>query len=124
MARHGAHAGLRSQWRKLSDPGPATARLSGIPRRRLDTPWLAAHRETLEQCAAAPLAFSGVAAATLHVLGFSPEQGEMLFLLLRLPGAAAHALEQEKSWARFPFFGSGLTLTDDPGPVAPVSVEQ
>ncbi|MFZ2207893.1 MAG: hypothetical protein WAV22_04410 [Porticoccaceae bacterium] len=81
-------------------------------------PWLAAHRETLEQCAAAPLAFSGVAAATLHALGFSPEQGEMLFLLLRLPGAAAHALEQHMNWARFPFFGSGLTLTDDPGPVA------
>jgi len=43
----------------------------------------------------------------------------MLFLLLRLPGAAAHALEQkEHGWRKYPFFGDGLTLTDDPGPVA------
>lgn len=79
-------------------------------------PWLQRQREVLEREAKAPLAFSGVAAAALHALGFTPEQGEMLFLLLRLPGAAAHALEQERSWARFPFFGAGLTLTDDPGP--------
>ncbi len=78
--------------------------------------WLGANREALEREAGAPLAFSGVAAAALHALGFMPEQGEMLYLLLRLPGAAAHALEQERSWAKFPFFGTGLTLTDDPGP--------
>jgi citrate synthase len=82
-------------------------------------PWLQQHRELLQQEADAPLAFSGVAAAALHALGFTPAQGEMLFLLLRLPGAAAHALEQEMNWAQFPFFGDGLTLTDDPGPVSP-----
>jgi citrate synthase len=81
--------------------------------------WLTANREVLESEAEAPLAFSGVTAAALHALGFTPEQGEMLYLLLRLPGAAAHALEQERSWAKFPFFGTGLTLTDDPGPTPP-----
>ena len=80
--------------------------------------WLQTQRPSLEQHAGAPLAFSGVAAATLFALGFEPEEAEMLFLLLRLPGAAAHALEQEKmGWNRYPFFGDGLTLTDDPGPV-------
>ncbi len=81
--------------------------------------WLQTHRQTLEKHAESPLAFSGIAAATLFALGFEPEQAEMLFLLLRLPGAAAHALEQEKmGWSRYPFFGDGLTLTNDPGPVA------
>ena len=80
--------------------------------------WLQEQRQTLEQHAESPLAFSGVAAATLFALGFEPEQAEILFLLLRLPGAAVHALEQEKmGWSRYPFFGDGLTLTDDPGAV-------
>lgn len=40
----------------------------------------------------------------------------MLFLLLRLPGAAAHSLEQKKlGWRKYPFFGDKLTLTVDPG---------
>ena len=77
--------------------------------------WLQAQRPTLEMHTKAPLAFSGVAAATLFALGFEPEQAEILFLMLRLPGAAAHALEQEKmGWSRYPFFGNGLTLTNDP----------
>ncbi len=66
--------------------------------------WLARHREALEAAAGLPLAMSGVAAAALADLGFAPEQGEMLFLLLRLPGAAAHALEQRGlGIRRFPF---------------------
>lgn len=81
--------------------------------------WLQEQRLTLEGHAGSPLAFSGVAAATLFALGFEPEQAEILFLMLRLPGAAVHALEQEKmGWNRYPFFGDGLTLTNDPGPVA------
>ncbi|MDF1831463.1 MAG: hypothetical protein P1U52_03880 [Porticoccaceae bacterium] len=81
--------------------------------------WLQSHRQTLEQHTGSPLAFSGVAAAAFFALGFEPEQAEILFLLLRLPGAAAHAIEQEKmGWSRYPFFGNGLTLTNDPGPVA------
>jgi citrate synthase len=75
--------------------------------------WLRQQRSTLEQAADLPLATTGVAAAVLHQLGFSPEQGEMLFLLLRLPGAAAHALEQwQNGYRNFPFYP--LELTDDP----------
>jgi citrate synthase len=59
------------------------------------------------------LAFTGVAAAALTDLAFDPHQGEMLFLLMRLPGAAAHALEQQsQGFRKFPFFG--LELQDDP----------
>jgi citrate synthase len=68
-------------------------------------PWLAEHRLALEAAAKAPLAMPGVAAAACHDLGLNAEQGEMLYLLLRLPGAAAHALEQKHSgFKRFPFF--------------------
>jgi citrate synthase len=81
--------------------------------------WLRENREKLEQSTDCPLAITGVAAAALIDLGFSNDQGEMLFLLLRLPGAAVHALEQrEYGWRRFPFFTNGLELTDDPGPVS------
>lgn len=66
--------------------------------------WLAANRAALEQAAGCPLALSGVAAAALTDLGFTPAQGEMLHLLLRLPGAAAHAWEQRAhGYQQFPF---------------------
>ena len=72
--------------------------------------WLAQEREALEALAGCPLAMSGVAAAALADLGFSPEEGEMLFLLLRLPGAAAHALEQQRlGHKQFPFFALEVT---------------
>jgi len=49
----------------------------------------------------------------------------MLFLLLRLPGAAVHSLEQKKlGWRKYPFFGDGLTLTNDPGPKQPKTTIQ
>lgn len=68
-------------------------------------PWLAEHRLSLEAAAGAPLALSGVAAAALRDLGLGAEHGEMLYLLLRLPGAAVHALEQKRhGFKRFPFF--------------------
>ncbi|TNE76075.1 MAG: citryl-CoA lyase [Gammaproteobacteria bacterium] len=74
--------------------------------------WLSGNRESLEESAGLPLAMSGVAAAAMVDLGFSPEQAEMLYLLLRLPGAAAHSLEQEKlGWRKYPFHGDGLKLT-------------
>ncbi len=77
--------------------------------------WLAVHRAELEAFADCPLALSGVAAALFADLDFSPQQGEMLTLLLRLPGAAAHALEQwEVGFRHFPFFN--IDLQDDPGP--------
>ncbi len=79
--------------------------------------WLAARREALEAVAGRPLALIGVAAAALADLGFAPPEGEMLTLLLRLPGAAAHALEQgEIGFRHFPFFA--LDIENDPGPVA------
>lgn len=85
------------------------ARLSPGPRLR----WLADTRSQLEEAAGCPLAMTGVAAAALADLGFTAEQGEMLHLLLRLPGAAAHALEQRAGgYKNFPFFA--LELQNDP----------
>ncbi len=76
-------------------------------------PWLFEYREALEVAAGLPLAMTGVAAAALSDLGFSPEEGEMLHLMLRLPGAAVHALEQHKEgFKRFPFYP--VNLQDDP----------
>ena len=67
--------------------------------------WLCANLTSLEQAAGHPLAMVGVAAAALCDLDLLPEEGEMLFLLLRLPGAAAHALEQRASGhKKFPFY--------------------
>jgi len=75
--------------------------------------WLLENRERLEQYTSIPLAFSGVASAAFHDLEFSAAQAESLYLLLRLPGAAAHALEQEKyGWSQYPFFKDGLQLKD------------
>ncbi|HLF96007.1 MAG TPA: citryl-CoA lyase [Methylococcaceae bacterium] len=79
--------------------------------------WLYEQRPALEALAGHPLSMSGVAAAALFDLGMDSDQAEMLYLLLRLPGAAVHALEQkEYGWRRFPFFAGGLKLVDDPGP--------
>ena len=79
--------------------------------------WLKANRVALETDAKLPLAMSGVAAAALRDLGCTPEQGEMLFLLLRLPGAAVHALEQrDGGYKNFPFFQ--IELENDPGPAS------
>jgi citrate synthase len=67
-------------------------------------PWLQNKLAELEGVVSCPLALSGVAAAALSDLGFTPAQGEMLHLLLRLPGAAAHALEQRPlGYKKFPF---------------------
>ena len=75
--------------------------------------WLAQHRHAFEAAFGCPLALSGVVAAALVDLGFSARQGEMLYLLLRLPGAAAHALEQaDYGFKRFPFYP--VELEDDP----------
>ncbi len=85
-------------------------------------PWLQDHRAALEAIADCPLTMSGVAAAALHDLGLDQDQGEMLFLLLRLPGAAVHALEQrDYGWKRYPFFADKVELTNDPGPMPPTS---
>ena len=84
--------------------------------------WLQANRSSLESAAGLPLAMTDVAAAALRDLGCTPAQGEMLFLLLRLPGAAVHALEQrDGGYKNFPFFR--IDLENDPGP-ADTSYEQ
>lgn len=76
--------------------------------------WLQTNRLQLESAAGLPLSMTGVAAAALHDLGLDPEQGEMLHLLLRLPGAAVHALEQKDyGHKKFPFFR--IELENDPG---------
>jgi citrate synthase len=74
-----------------------------------ELPWLAEQREKLEGMAGLPLSMSGVAAAAYIELGLSPAEGEMLHLLLRLPGAAAHALEQsDLGHKKFPFYANEL----------------
>lgn len=79
--------------------------------------WLQSHLPAMEQIAGHPLSLVGVAAAALSDLGMLPEEGEMLFLLLRLPGAAAHALEQRASGhKKFPFYE--LELEDAAGGAA------
>lgn len=75
--------------------------------------WLASHYSEVKQTVGLPLDVSGVAAAAFSDLGFTPAEGEMLYLLFRLPGAAAHALEQEAGgFKQFPFYP--IELTDDP----------
>jgi citrate synthase len=97
---------IRQLLRHLSQQDPAHA-LS----------WLEDNRPALEAIADCPLTMTGVAAAAFHDLGLSPQQGEMLFLLLRLPGAAAHALEQKEfGFRHFPFYRHAIHLEDDPGP--------
>jgi citrate synthase len=92
--------------------GEAQSVFDEDPTRAHPLRWLAAERTALEALAGAPLAMAGVAAAALHALGFSAVQGEMLYLLLRLPGAAAHALEQtEMGFRKFPFYTIALEQT-------------
>jgi citrate synthase len=85
--------------------------------------WLQEHREALETHAERPLAMTGVVSAAFADLAFNPQEGEILYLLLRLPGAAAHGLEQHMQWKKYPFFKNGLVLTDDPGPIKEFSDE-
>ena len=85
------------------------ARIGASPR----LSWLVSQREEMERIAGHPLDISGVAAAAFADLGFSPNEGEMLYLLLRLPGAAAHSLEQGSyGFKNFPFYP--VELEDDP----------
>lgn len=77
-------------------------------------PWLKKNIAQLESAAGKPLSLSGVAAAAFADLGFDAEQGEMCHLLLRLPGAAAHAVEQRRlGHKKFPFFS--IELDDGDG---------
>lgn len=75
--------------------------------------WFLKHRIVLEQKVGYPLAMTGVAAAAFYDLGFDKDQAELGYLLLRLPGAAAHAREQRDIGVkRFPFFWEALELVE------------
>ena len=77
--------------------------------------WLKQNQKDLENFTGSPLSMSGVVATALLDLEFNPEQAEMLYLMLRLPGAAVHALEQKQyGWKKYPFFGAALKITNDP----------
>jgi citrate synthase len=78
------------------------------------TAWLSDHLPEIERRAGRPLAMTGVAAAAFGDLDFTPEAGEMLYLLLRLPGAAAHALEQGSfGHKRFPWYEIDLEASSE-----------
>ncbi|MFC1749128.1 citryl-CoA lyase, partial [Pseudomonadota bacterium] len=74
--------------------------------------WLKSNQDILETAAGLPLSKTAVAAAAMNDLGFSPEESEMLYLLLRLPGVVAHTLERnEFGWREHPFAHDGIQLT-------------
>ncbi|MFK7815409.1 MAG: citryl-CoA lyase [Gammaproteobacteria bacterium] len=76
--------------------------------------WLVENRSCLENAVEIPLALSGVVAAAFADLKFTQEQGEMLFLILRLPGASVHSLEQRKyGWKKYPFFLDKIRLVNN-----------
>jgi citrate synthase len=78
--------------------------------------WLRENRGELESVVGYPMSITLIAAATFYALGFDEHQASMLFLILRLPGAAAHALEQrDVGWKRFPFYSESIQLMNDPG---------
>lgn len=117
-------------WQPMEHPpgfDPYGESCTGPVRRTLDIlagdspgpalPWLKTHRPELEEKSQMPLAMTGVTAAALHDLGLTAEKGEMLYLIVRLPGAGIHALEQKEfGYRRYPFFQDAVHLEDDPGP--------
>lgn len=78
--------------------------------------WLLENRSEMESFLGYPLSLSGIASAAFYDLGMDEHQASMLYLIMRLPGAAVHAIEQRSTpWNRFPFFGDSINLIDDPG---------
>jgi len=76
--------------------------------------WLDKNQQELEDVAGCPLALTSIIAAAFNDLGLSDEQGEMLYLMLRLPGAAVHGLEQKhQGWRKFPFFTDGFEIKSE-----------
>lgn len=99
----------------VSCPTPIKQTLSYLASvsKRGPVAWLNQNREGLEKISTFPLTMSGVASAVFFELGLSSNEAEMLYLLLRLPGAGVHALEQEKlGIKRYPFFHDGLKLQE------------
>ncbi len=76
--------------------------------------WLIYNRVFLEKQSTKPITITMIAATTFIDLGLTLDEGEMLMLLLRLPGAAAHSLEQKKyGHKKFPFYS--IELEDQHG---------
>ncbi|MDH5729007.1 MAG: citryl-CoA lyase [Gammaproteobacteria bacterium] len=73
--------------------------------------WLVTHYAAFENITKCAMAKSFICAAIFKDLGFNSEQAEALYLLLSMPGAVVHALEQKVSgWRHYPFFANGLDL--------------
>ena len=88
--------------------------LNGLSEKQSCLNWVRKNRKMLESFTDAPLSITGVIASALYDLGFSEEQAEMIYLILRLPGAAVHALEQRKTnWRDYPFFNNEFNLKED-----------
>lgn len=86
--------------------------------------WLSENRESLESHLGYPLAMSGIAAAALYDLEMNDHEATMLYLMLRLPGAAVHAIEQRgMGWKKFPFYADNIELKNDPGPMGVPHIE-
>ncbi|WP_444994285.1 citryl-CoA lyase [Aliikangiella sp. IMCC44359] len=79
--------------------------------------WLYTNKSQLEKLASSPISLSSVVAAAFCDLKITEEQSEYLYLILRLPGAAAHAMEQRQlGWRNFPFFSESVQLESEPEP--------
>lgn len=77
------------------------------------TAWLSKELNNLEQKSNKGISQMLVFANVLTDLKLTPQQGEMLTLLARLPGAAVHSLEQIKAgYKNFPFYP--LNIKNDP----------
>jgi len=73
--------------------------------------WLYKNKMELEKIANCSISLTNIIAAAFHDLGFSCDQSEMLYLILRLPGAAAHGLEQKDFGCYYyPFYADGLEI--------------
>ena len=87
--------------------------LSNLTNSSSNSNWLKANQKQLEIITKLPIAFAMVIATAFTDLELFSEQGEMLYLLLRLPGASAHALEQKGYGVnKYPFFLHGLKLIE------------
>lgn len=93
----------------VSTPLPVRQLLAALSGAGSNVSWLRDHAEHVLTAIGCPVSYAGVAAAVFLDLGYTPAEGEMLYLLLRLPGAAAHALEQSAGgFKRFPFYAIEL----------------
>lgn len=93
----------------VSTPLPVRQLLAAVAGAGDNSRWLAANAEPIRATLGRPLSFAAIAAAVFLDLAYTPAEGEMLYLLLRLPGAAAHALEQAGGgFTRFPFYAVEL----------------